>query len=102
MPSGADAEPCRHVKTGRFRAGTPHGAVATGGIDMIAARVACLLMAVWLLAPSDALAKQRGNSRSKNNGNGPAFCRSGAGHPVHGWAWCRERGWSREDRKSVV
>jgi hypothetical protein len=63
---------------------------------MIAARVACLLMAVWLLAPSDALAKQRGNGRFKNNGNGPAFCRSGAGHPVHGWAWCRERGWSRD------
>ena len=64
---------------------------------MIAARVACLLAAAWLLMPSDALAQGRGNGRSKNNnGNGPAFCRSGAGHPVHGWAWCRERGWGSD------
>ncbi|HEY0673163.1 MAG TPA: hypothetical protein VGD27_12875, partial [Longimicrobiales bacterium] len=34
---------------------------------------------------------------SKNSrGNGPAFCRSGAGHPVHGMAWCRDKGWSRD------
>lgn len=28
---------------------------------------------------------------------GPAFCRSGAGHPVHGWRWCVRKGfvWSR-------
>jgi hypothetical protein len=40
------------------------------------------------------------------NGNGPAFCRSGAGHPVHGREWCRrrgydvgrDRGWDRSDR----
>lgn len=24
---------------------------------------------------------------------GPAFCRSGRGHPVHGWRWCARRGW---------
>ncbi|CAN5817707.1 hypothetical protein BH23GEM9_BH23GEM9_15500 [soil metagenome] len=24
--------------------------------------------------------------------NGPPFCRSGAGHPVHGRQWCREKG----------
>lgn len=23
----------------------------------------------------------------------PAFCRSGAGHPVHGWQWCVEKGY---------
>ncbi len=62
---------------------------------MVTAWLASLTVAALLLAPADALAKQRGNGRSKNNGNGPAFCRSGAGHPVHGWAWCRERGWSR-------
>ena len=62
---------------------------------MVAGRVACLLVAAWLLAPTDVLAQGRGNGRLKNNGNGPAFCRSGAGHPVHGWAWCRERGWDR-------
>lgn len=26
-------------------------------------------------------------------GKGPAFCRSGAGHPVHGRSWCLEKGW---------
>ncbi|CAN5333634.1 hypothetical protein BH18GEM1_BH18GEM1_20700 [soil metagenome] len=26
-------------------------------------------------------------------GNGPPFCRSGAGHPVHGRRWCLEKGW---------
>lgn len=26
---------------------------------------------------------------------GPAFCRSGAGHPVHGIEWCRDRGYDR-------
>jgi hypothetical protein len=65
---------------------------------MVAAWLAGLAVAALLLAPADALAKQRGNGRLKNNGNGngPAFCRRGAGHPVHGWAWCRERGWSRD------
>jgi hypothetical protein len=24
---------------------------------------------------------------------GPAFCRNGQGHPVHGMAWCRQKGW---------
>lgn len=28
----------------------------------------------------------------KGNGNGPAFCRSGAGHPVHGREWCLRKG----------
>ncbi len=28
----------------------------------------------------------------RNRGNGPAFCRSGAGHPVHGRRWCVEKG----------
>ena len=32
------------------------------------------------------------NDRDGKNGKGPAFCRSGAGHPVHGRAWCREKG----------
>lgn len=29
----------------------------------------------------------------KRNGNGPAFCRNGRGHPVHGRQWCRDKGW---------
>jgi hypothetical protein len=32
------------------------------------------------------------SDRNGKNGKGPAFCRSGAGHPVHGRAWCREKG----------
>jgi len=30
--------------------------------------------------------------RAGKHGNGPAFCRSGAGHPVHGRRWCVEKG----------
>ncbi len=26
---------------------------------------------------------------------GPPFCRSGAGHPVHGWQWCVRKGFAR-------
>jgi hypothetical protein len=33
--------------------------------------------------------------RRGERGNGPSFCRSGEGHPVFGWDWCRERGWDR-------
>jgi hypothetical protein len=29
----------------------------------------------------------------RRRGQGPAFCRSGAGHPVHGRRWCIEKGW---------
>lgn len=36
-------------------------------------------------------AEQRGRGRGKT-ANGPAFCRSGAGHPVHGRLWCLEQG----------
>jgi hypothetical protein len=31
--------------------------------------------------------------RSQNRrGQGPSFCRSGAGHPVHGRRWCTRKG----------
>jgi hypothetical protein len=64
---------------------------------MIAARLGCVALVALLLMPSDALAQGRGKGRGKANGNGPAFCRSGEGHPVHGWAWCREKGWTRDN-----
>lgn len=32
--------------------------------------------------------------RKHRKGRGPAFCRSGRGHPVHGWGWCVEKGWA--------
>jgi hypothetical protein len=34
--------------------------------------------------------QQRRNSSAQN---APAFCRSGAGHPVHGRRWCEDKGW---------
>ena len=35
-----------------------------------------------------------GNSNANaKNGNGPPFCRNGRGHPVHGRAWCEQKGW---------
>lgn len=36
------------------------------------------------------------SQRADRRGNGPPFCRSGAGHPVHGRAWCREKGWDAD------
>lgn len=30
--------------------------------------------------------------RGSKNGKGPAFCRSGEGHPVHGRRWCMDKG----------
>ena len=35
------------------------------------------------------------------NGNGPAFCRSGQGHPVHGREWCRDKGWDLGSQRDV-
>jgi hypothetical protein len=33
--------------------------------------------------------------KNKNKkGNGPAFCRNGEGHPVHGREWCRRKGYN--------
>jgi hypothetical protein len=33
------------------------------------------------------------NGKNKNKkGKGPAFCRNGEGHPVHGREWCRQKG----------
>ncbi len=29
---------------------------------------------------------------TRNKGGGPAFCRSGAGHPVYGRSWCVQKG----------
>jgi hypothetical protein len=35
---------------------------------------------------------------AQGRGGGPPFCRSGQGHPVHGWAWCVEKGWAPAPR----
>jgi hypothetical protein len=40
--------------------------------------------------------QQRGWDTQGRSGNGPAFCRSGgAGHPVFGQRWCRDKGFGR-------
>ena len=48
--------------------------------------------------------RQRAARRDSRNerGNGPSFCRSGRGHPVFGWDWCRERGWDRSNSRYPV
>lgn len=48
-----------------------------------------VLVAVLLPMSADA----QGKSGKAKGQRGPAFCRSGAGHPVFGWEWCRDRGW---------
>ena len=37
---------------------------------------------------------KHGKHKNRGRGNGPAFCRSGDGHPVYGWGWCRDKGYS--------
>lgn len=45
----------------------------------------------------------RVDDRGRRVKRGPAFCRSGAGHPVHGRRWCRQKGYElgrdRRDRR---
>lgn len=62
--------------------------------------VGALALLALVVAPLDADAQGRGRGKGNGggnarNGNGPAFCRSGEGHPVHGMAWCRAKGWDR-------
>ncbi len=54
-----------------------------------------VVAAMLLWASGDLAAQGRGNKANRGKGGGPAFCRSGAGHPVHGWEWCRQRGWDQ-------
>ena len=57
------------------------------------------VMLLWM--PLDAAAQGRGNKSKAGKGGGPAFCRSGAGHPVHGWEWCRQKGWDQAGTSPV-
>lgn len=36
--------------------------------------------------------ESRAPAQKGKNGKGPAFCRNGEGHPVHGRQWCRDKG----------
>jgi hypothetical protein len=61
----------------------------TSGRAFVTAALVALVM-----LPFSAEAKNNNTSKAaKGNGNGPAFCRSGEGHPVHGRQWCRDKGW---------
>jgi hypothetical protein len=40
-------------------------------------------------------------TQTSNRGNGPAFCRSGEGHPVWGRQWCRDKGWALGNSRTV-
>ncbi len=39
---------------------------------------------------------------TQGQGRGPAFCRSGAGHPVWGPEWCLEKGWGLGGDRVVI
>lgn len=68
---------------------------------MAASRVLWVIPALFLLAqPLDVAAQGRGNKAKAAKGGGPAFCRSGAGHPVFGREWCRQRGWDATYRST--
>lgn len=47
---------------------------------------------------------RRDNDRyrdSNRQGSGPPFCRNGQGHPVHGRAWCRQKGWDNASLRNT-
>ncbi len=68
---------------------------------MFVTRASALVIALALVVASaglDAQGRGKGNAGKKagkgTKSGGPAFCQSGAGHPVFGMEWCREHGWS--------
>ena len=61
------------------------------------------------MMPASAVAQGRGRGNAKAKANGPAFCRTGGGHPVYGRAWCVQKGfglgnqdWRRVDHGVIV
>jgi len=67
----------------------------------IAIATGLLLLASTL--PAAAQGRGNGKARSSKKGGGPAFCASGAGHPVYGRAWCVNKGFAigRSDWRRV-
>jgi hypothetical protein len=72
------------------------------------------VMALILVGADDAWAQGRGGGNNRDGGlvivldddlfrsqrrrgRGPSFCRSGAGHPVHGRRWCLRKGFGLGD-----
>ncbi|HSM36822.1 MAG TPA: hypothetical protein VK837_10535 [Longimicrobiales bacterium] len=80
---GRRTNDCRDTDTRR------DGRVEDCGIIIIGDRRDCRIR--------DDRDRRDGRVDSRNRGRrvkrGPAFCRSGAGHPVHGRRWCREKGY---------
>lgn len=60
-------------------------------------------MAVAATMPDAAAAQGRGNGNGNGAAGGPAFCRSGAGHPVYGRGWCVDKGFAlgSQDWRSI-
>jgi hypothetical protein len=60
-------------------------------------------LAACLPAPASAQGRGQGNGNAVAKASGPAFCRSGAGHPVYGRAWCLNQGFAlgAEDWRTV-
>lgn len=43
---------------------------------------------------------ERNDRYDRDGRRGPAFCRSGEGHPVHGRQWCRQKGFGLGNERS--
>lgn len=50
---------------------------------------------------SDDRRDRRDDDDRYRQGSGPKFCQSGQGHPVHGRAWCRQKGWENASMRNV-
>lgn len=50
---------------------------------------------------SDCNDDRRDNDDRYRQGSGPKFCQSGQGHPVHGRAWCRQKGWDNASMRNT-
>ncbi|HEX7095287.1 MAG TPA: hypothetical protein VF183_05355 [Acidimicrobiales bacterium] len=48
------------------------------------------------------LNRRSDDERYEGNGRGPKFCQNGSGHPVHGMAWCYEKGFGRTNDRRIV
>jgi len=53
-----------------------------------------LTVVAVMFDPVAAQGRGGGRGEGQARSGGPAFCRSGAGHPVYGRAWCVEKGFA--------
>lgn len=74
-------------------------------LTMLMSGIVALAVATPVSAQSADWWAPRGPSYEQSRdrqGNGPPFCRNGQGHPVHGMAWCEDKGWARVAWNDVV